>query len=234
MRAIAVLIACAGVLGAAGGVSAQVLTPTPPPTFTPTPPGAVSPSAPGTLTPTPPPPLTPTPAPTVGPTPAPPPATANTTVTQLSSFAVGNWSGGAYSVAGSTAFDHCAESASYQNGVTLGFVVSNTFQWSMRLYDPAWNVTVGTSYPVSFAIDSSPPNVITATAINTNDVEIQLAPTAALFQRFMEGEQLKVVTASQTFIFNLTSTSVMLPDLLRCAESYAGTAPSTSNPFAKN
>ena len=143
---------------------------------------------------------------------------------------MGNWSGGAYSAAGSTAFDHCAAAANYTNGVTLVFAISNTFQWSMALYESTWNLVVGTSYPIDFTVDSSRLDSATATAVNPNEVLVPLAP--ALFKQFMRGEKLKVETASQTFPFDLTNTSEMLPALLKCAESYAGTAPASSNPFA--
>jgi len=101
----------------------------------------------------------------------------------------------------------------------------------MAFFDPAWRLTPRTSYQLAFTIDSSPPDVATATAISVNAVEVPLAPDVALFKRFMEGERLQVVAASENFIFDLTDTSKLLPDLLRCVESYVGAAPPTSNPF---
>jgi hypothetical protein len=146
---------------------------------------------------------------------------------------VGNWSGGAYSVAGGTALDHCAGAATYNSGVTIAFAVSSNFQWSLGLFDPNWNLTVGTTYPVAFTIDGSSPDFATATAIGANEVDIPLAPTVALFKKFMEGEMLKVEAATQVFSFKLTNTSQLLPDLLKCVEAYAGSAPASANPFVK-
>jgi hypothetical protein len=144
---------------------------------------------------------------------------------------VGNWSAGAYSAPGSNVFDHCAGATPYRNGITLAFAVTRTFQWSMGFYDPTWKLTPGGTYPLAFAIDSSSADSATATAVNVNTVEVALAPNVALFKRFMEGEQLKVAAASENFVFDLTKTSELLPDLLKCTEAYVGAAPPSSNPF---
>ncbi len=101
----------------------------------------------------------------------------------------------------------------------------------MGFFDPAWQLVPGTAYPLAFTIDSSPPDMATAIAISAKMVEVPLAPNVALFKRFMEGERLKVVAASENFIFDLTKTSELLPDLLRCVEGYVGAAPPSSNPF---
>ncbi|MGD0635224.1 MAG: hypothetical protein ABSA13_13265 [Beijerinckiaceae bacterium] len=129
------------------------------------------------------------------------------------------------------AFDHCVGETLYRNGITLAFGVTRTFQWSMAFFDPAWQLTPGTSYPLAFTIDRSQPDMATAIAISANTVVVPLAPDVALFKRFMKGEKLTVEAASEAFVFDLTDTSKLLPDLLRCVESYVGTAPSTSNPF---
>jgi hypothetical protein len=237
MRAIATLAASVGVLTASGvfaqdippstpGSTAQ-LTPTPLPPLTPTPPPAPSAPPPAPLPP-PPAPLPPPPAPST----PPPPRVANSgTVTTLSTFKVGNWSAGAYSVAGSMAFDHCAGAANYKSGITLVFAVSRTFQWSMGLYNQSWQLAQGSTYQVNYAIDASGPTLAKAVAIGPSQVEIPLAPNVTLFQRFMHGEQLKVNAASQNFVFDLTNTIELLPDLLRCVENYVGAAPPSANPF---
>jgi hypothetical protein len=151
---------------------------------------------------------------------------------QLSSFDVGNWSAGAYSDAdGSKTFSYCAGSATYNSGITVVFFVDNTFQWGIGFFDPAWNLTAGNSYPIAFAVDSSSPILGNASAITTNEVVMPLSPTVALFRAFMHGETLKVNASSGSFQFTLTNTVELLPDLLKCAEVYAGTAPASANPF---
>ena len=250
MRVIAALTTCVYVLAAASGASGQALTPTAPPPLTPsepptaptapplapTAPAPPAPSAPAPLAPTaprpapsapPPAPSAPPPAPRGRPAPTQTPGA----VTTLSTFSVGNWSGGAYSAPGSRDFDHCAGETLYDSGITLGFTVTNTFQWGMYFYNPAWKLTMGTSYPLAFAIDGSPPDTVTAIAYAYDAVDVPLAPDMALFDRFISGEQLKVEAAHESFLFNLTDTSQLLPDLLNCVHSYVGAAPNPSNPF---
>jgi len=152
---------------------------------------------------------------------------------QLTSFNVGNWSGGAYSDAtGSKTFSYCAGSASYNSGITVVFFVDNNFQWGIGFFNSAWNLTSGSSYPIGFAVDSSSTVLGTATAITTNEVLLPLSPTVALFTAFMHGENLKVNASAGSFQFKLTDTVELLPDLLKCAEAYSGKAPASSNPFA--
>ncbi len=223
--------------------SAPPLTPTAPPPVAPSAPPAI-PSAPP-LTPTAPPPVAPSAppapppvAPSAPPAPPPvapsaPPAPANTpgAVTTLSTFNVGNWSAAAFTAPGSMDFDHCAGETLYRSGITLGFKVTGAFLWSMYFYNPAWKLTPGASYPLAFTLDYSAPDMATAIAIGVNAVEVALAPDMTLFKRFMEAEKLKVEAASESFVFDLTDTSQLLPDLLNCVHSYVGAAPATSNPF---
>jgi hypothetical protein len=129
-------------------------------------------------------------------------------------------------------FDNCAAEVPYDNGVTLGFRVTRAFEWSMAFFNPAWKLTPGASYSLTFTIDYSPPDTATAIAIGVAGVRVPLAPDVALFKRFMGGERLNVTAASENFGFNLTDTSKLLPDLLSCVESYSGAAPPKSNPFA--
>ena len=195
----------------------------------------IPPSTPGTpgLTPTPLPPLTPSPPPSNsgGGAPPPPPAASSGTITTLATFSVGNWNAGAYSVPGSMAFDHCAAAAEYKSGITLIFAVSRTFQWSMGLYNSSWQLSQGSTYQITYAVDGSGPTIAKAVALGPSQVEIPLAPNVTLFQRFMHGNQLSVNAASQNFLFDLTRTIELLPDLLRCVENYVGQAPPSNNPF---
>jgi hypothetical protein len=151
----------------------------------------------------------------------------------LSSFKVGNWDGGAFGDPGSTKFSYCASVAPYENGVTLAFILTNTFEWGIALIDPAWSLTKGATYKIDLAVDSKASGLVSAEAIGTSEVLISLKPTVSLFKTFMEGERMTVQAASGNYVFNLTKTSEMLPDLLRCVEGYAGAAPANSNPFVK-
>jgi hypothetical protein len=204
----------------------------PPPAPTPpAPPPAPAPLAPSTPNPPPAPPPAPLPAPSPQSTAQ--PAAPRGVVTKLSSFAVGNWSVSAFSAPGSMDLDFCAGEVPYDNGITLGFRVTRDYQWSMALFNSAWRLTPGSTYSLAYSIDYSGTTGTTGIAISGTGVRVPLAPDVGLFKRFMLGNRLNVVAASQSFGFNLTDTSKLLPDLLSCVESYVGAAPATSNPFAR-
>src|ERR1700722_2031938 len=93
---------------------------------------------------------------------------------QLSSYKVGVWNAGAYSVAGSPAFAFCAGTATYNSGITVSFLLTKAGSWGIALFDPAWNLTVGTNYSIVMAVDSSASGLDTASAITTNEVLITL------------------------------------------------------------
>jgi hypothetical protein len=135
-------------------------------------------------------------------------------------------------VPGSTTFDHCAASTDYKSGITLGFVLMSDFSWVINLFDPNWSLTVGNSYPVTLAIDTRTLSPASAIAIDTDVIQIPLASNKATFKDFMGGNLLKVEAATQNYGFDLTDTSELLPALFKCVESYRGSAPPSSNPFA--
>jgi hypothetical protein len=74
-----------------------------------------------------------------------------------------------------------------------------------------------------------------AFAVGPNLVEVPLADSTELFQRFRQGYQLRVAAAGQVLAFNLTGTSQLLPALLRCVQANlqpSGTTTVAANPFA--
>ena len=159
------------------------------------------------------------------------PAAADT----LYEFPVGTWSAGAYSKQSSRQFNHCAAAANYNSGITMLFSVSRSYAWSMSFANRSWRLTQGQAYDIAFTVDQATPLRARAIAIGLNQVEVPLADSTELFQRFRQGNQLRVAAAGQVFAFNLTGTSQVLPALLRCVQANlqpAGTTTVAANPFA--
>ncbi len=153
----------------------------------------------------------------------------------LYEFPVGTWSAGAYSKQSSRQFNHCAAAANYNSGITMLFSVSRSYAWSMSFANRAWRLTQGQTYDIAFTVDQTSPIGARAIAIGPNQVEVPLADSTELFQRFRQGYQLRVAAAGQVFAFNLTGTSQVLPALLRCVQANlqpAGTTTVAANPFA--
>jgi hypothetical protein len=150
-------------------------------------------------------------------------------------FQVGAWSAGAYTKQNARQFNHCAASASYNSGILMSFSVSRAFAWSMAFAHPSWRLTQGQTYDIAFTVDQMSPLRARAIAVGSNLVEVPLADSTELFQRFRQGYQLRVAAAGQVFAFNLTGTSQVLPALLRCVQANlqpAGTTTVAANPFA--
>jgi hypothetical protein len=153
----------------------------------------------------------------------------------LYEFPIGTWSAGAYSKQSSRQFNHCAAAANYNSGITMLFSVSRSYAWSMSFANRSWRLTQGQTYDIAFTVDQASPIGGRAIAIGPNQVEVPLADSTELFQRFRQGYQLRVAAAGQVFAFNLTGTSQVLPALLRCVQANlqpAGTTTVAANPFA--
>src|SRR5262245_36222932 len=159
------------------------------------------------------------------------------TAAQISSFQVAGWRGGAYTNQAGNQFNHCAAAATYNSGIVVSFAVSRSYQWSMAFSHGSWRLTPGQSYDVAFTVDQASPLGARAIAISTNQVEVVLADSSQLFQRFRQGHQLRVAAAGQVFTFILTGTSQLLPTLLQCVRANLNPQPATApsvaaNPFA--
>jgi hypothetical protein len=105
----------------------------------------------------------------------------------------------------------------------------------MAFAHPSWRLTQGQTYDIAFTVDQMPPLRARAVAVGPNLVEVPLADSTELFQRFRQGYQLRVAAAGQVLAFNLTGTSQVLPALLRCVQANlqpAGTTAVAANPFA--
>src|SRR5258705_10558223 len=105
-------------------------------------------------------------------------------------FPVGTWSGGAFTKQNAKQFNHCAASANYNSGVLMSFSVSRIFAWSMAFAHPSWRLTQGQTYDIAFTVDQMPPLRARAFAVGANLVEVPLADSTELFQRFRQGYQL--------------------------------------------
>jgi hypothetical protein len=152
----------------------------------------------------------------------------------LYNFKVGTWSAGAYTKQNAKQFNHCAASANYNSGILMSFSVSRTFAWSMAFAHRSWRLTQGQMYDIAFTVDQMPPLRARAVAVGPNLVEVPLADSTELFQRFRQGQQLRVAAAGQVLAFNLTGTSQVLPALLRCVQANlqpSGTTTVAANPF---
>src|SRR5262245_1317212 len=159
----------------------------------------------------------------------------NASAELIYNFHVGTWSAGAYTKQDAKQFNHCAASANYNSGILMSFSVSRTFAWSMAFAHRSWRLTQGQAYDIAFTVDQMTPLRARAIAVGPNLVEVPLADSTELFQRFRQGYQLRVAAAGQVFACNLPGTSQVLPALLRCVQANRqppGATTVAADPFA--
>lgn len=137
----------------------------------------------------------------------------------LRNFRVGDWFAGAYSFDGTKRFSHCAASAPYVSGIYLVFSVDRNYQWSVGFFAPQFNVPPKQTIRLGLSIDGEAPQMVSAYALSEKQLNIQLAPNAALFQKFRQGNTLRLIANDVSHTFNLTGTSRVLPALLECVQT---------------
>ena len=146
-------------------------------------------------------------------------------------FKVRNWDVETYSD-DNGGFKHCAASAEYRNGITLFFSINKNLAWSIGFSHPNWSHEIGDTFNVAFRVDRMDPVSETAKAITASAVEIALADSGRLFNKFRRGNRLRVATENQIYDFNLNGTDEMLSVLLECAQQNGGREAET--PVASN
>jgi hypothetical protein len=155
---------------------------------------------------------------------------------EFDSYTIGPWKLAAYTSDQTQQFHHCAAIVPYKSGISMLFWVGKDLTWSVGFVSPAWQLQIGSHYDVALSIDGGPPIHQQANAITITGVEIPLAPSAALFERFRHGYSLKVAATGQVFEFTLDGSSRVLASLVECVQRHNAIQTSTqtaaSNPFA--
>lgn len=148
---------------------------------------------------------------------------------ELYSTRIAGWTTGAYSDDETGEFSHCATSIPYKSGISLFFFIGSDFHWFMAFYNPAWKLSQGTSYPVTYSIDTGQPISAQAKVLDTSLVGVNLLNSDELFAAFRRGHILTVRAAGDEFFFHLANSSKALAETLVCASRYA--AKRSTNPF---
>jgi hypothetical protein len=151
----------------------------------------------------------------------------------IRNFRVGLWFAGAYSFDGTRRFSHCAGLAPYESGVNILFSINRNYQWSVGFVSPRFNVRPQENIILALSIDGEPPSRVTAYAVSNNHLVVELAPNAALFAKFKQGNTLRLIANDASHTFNLTGTSRLLPALLECVQNALNPTPMQTPPVAK-
>ena len=130
-------------------------------------------------------------------------------------FTSGGWEGKANSDE-TGRFSDCTMTADYQNGVTLGFIISRDFTWGLVLADDKWALKAGTSEPVTLDIDGNPQVRSVAKIIDPKGILVPLENADAVVNALRNGKQLIVTTKAGSFSFRLRGTNDAIAALAGC------------------
>ncbi|MCW5680763.1 MAG: hypothetical protein KF794_10830 [Xanthobacteraceae bacterium] len=152
---------------------------------------------------------------------------------QIRSYKVANWDVGVYTDDNTGRFSHCAAAVRYRNGYLLLFSVSHNLEWAVGFSNPDWRMNPGRETEVEFRVDSYRIYRVTGRAVNNSLVRATLPDSVELFNQFRFGSRLYAsISGGSVAQFNLTSTAVMLTEILRCAnqnKNYTGDRGSDRN-----
>jgi hypothetical protein len=133
------------------------------------------------------------------------------------SIHIGNWSGGAYTNDATGAFQACTAGAPYSSGIFFMVSVSSRMTWSLGFAHNAWRL--GTEpIPIDLIFDGQQTFHVFGTPIRANVVEVPMPDNSALINVFRRSRSMVAQARGQVFPFDLTSTSALLPVLVRCVQ----------------
>lgn len=131
----------------------------------------------------------------------------------------GAWSGGAYNDPTTHRFDYCVASVSYRSGITLAVAIDRTYNWRIGFANQSWNLNVGSRIPLVMSFDSGAPWTLTGQVVNHGMVRVGMPANSSLINAFRGAYTMRVYALGETFGFNLTNTSEMVPELADCVRS---------------
>ncbi len=143
---------------------------------------------------------------------------------------VGPWRVGGFTNDQTGKFSHCTMYAAYSSGIAMGFYLSAGYGWRIGWAHPSWTLTKGQRVEVSLFIDGAAAQVVTAVAVNQTLALAELPASLALFDRFKNGYQLRVVAQGNTYTFNLDGTNAALTELRSCVARQVPTPPPAGPP----
>lgn len=133
------------------------------------------------------------------------------------SFDAGQWAGVASFDDQSGTFEFCYVAASYNSGVSLAIGLSADFRLNVILYNTAWLLADGATFPLTLFVDRRWSRTVTGSSVSPNGVFIDLGDDVAAFDTLRRGQQLTVQAARESFEFLLTGTSYALAQAAKCA-----------------
>jgi hypothetical protein len=131
---------------------------------------------------------------------------------------IGNWKGGAYTDDTTGAFNGCTAGAPYESGIYFAVSVSAKMTWSLGFAHPSWQLTPKEAFPIDLVFDGQQQFHVFGNPITNNLVSVPMPDNSALIGAFRRSRTMLAFAKGQQFVFNLASTSALLPVLVGCVQ----------------
>ena len=134
-------------------------------------------------------------------------------------FQLGYWQGGAYTNDPTGRFTHCAAGVGSTSGTGMIVAVNRAHRWPLGFGNPQWTLTPRDQIPVELHFDGGPAVHVVAIALQPGLVEIPMPNNSTLIATFRGASQLSATARGQSFVFDLTGTSRLMPLLTNCVKT---------------
>lgn len=146
--------------------------------------------------------------------------------TEIASYPFsGEWSGGAYGDSQTGQFSYCVAGVSYRSGIYMDVMVDRSFNWALGFASSSWDLRLRQTIPLVASFDGGPAWALTAYPVTQHLVSVPMADNSALIDDFRGAYTMSVRAEGETFGFDLTNTSALIPELVQCVRSALAVTP---------
>lgn len=139
---------------------------------------------------------------------------------QITTFRSGSWTGAAYADDTTGRFRSCTAIASYKSGIAMIVLVSRAYRWELGFDSKRWDLKKGSKINLEYRIDRGRWQSVTGQIYSRRAVRLPMPPRGPLVRQFRRGRVLQLSDGRKTYRFNLTGTSRLMVDLVRCVDKY--------------
>ena len=139
---------------------------------------------------------------------------------QITTFRSGSWTGAAYADDRTGKFRSCTAIASYKSGIAMIVLVSRAYRWELGFDSNRWDLKKGSKINLSYRIDRGRWRSVTGQVYSSRAVRLPMPPRGPLVRQFRRGKVLQLSDGQKSYYFNLTGTSRLMVDLVRCVDKF--------------
>ena len=139
---------------------------------------------------------------------------------QIGTFRSGSWTGAAYADDRTGRFRSCTAIASYKSGIAMIVLVSRAYRWELGFDSSRWKLNKGAKIDLEYRIDRGRWRSVTGHIYSSRAVRLPMPPRGPLVRQFRRGKVLQLSDGRKSYYFNLTGTSRLMVDLVRCVDRH--------------